>query len=124
MGGSYGDRTRPPTASVLGAFGLLLVAAAGGLPGTRLLNLRRQLLELLGERRTEALHRRTLSVAGQVELLGEVLLGELLDRRLRRLHRLDLQRAVVLEAGRGGDQLPNDHVLLQPHQPVALALQG
>ena len=39
-------------------------------------------------------------------------------------HRLDLQRAVVLETRGRRDQLPDDHVLLQAHEPVALALEG
>src|SRR5262245_50466907 len=112
-----------PARLALRAFGLF-VAGAGGLPRAGLLDLRGELLELLGEGRAEALHRRTLAVACEIELLGELLLRELLDRRLRGLNRLDLKRAVVLQASGGRDQLPDDHVLLQAHQPVALALEG
>ena len=36
--------------------------------------------------------------------------------------RADLDRPVALEPGRGRDQLPDDHVLLQAEQPVDLAL--
>src|SRR5206468_9321773 len=38
------------------------------------------------------------------------------------LGRLDLDPAVALEAGRGRDQLADDHVLLEAEQPVGLAL--
>src|ERR1051326_845806 len=34
---------------------------------------------------------------------------------------LDLDAAVALEAGRGRDQLPDDHVLLEAEQTVGLA---
>src|SRR5947209_5186108 len=57
--------------------------------------------------------------------------ADLLQRRQQRLAlvrllrhllgRPDLDRAVALEAGRGRDQLADDHVLLQPEQAVDLA---
>src|SRR4029450_13055706 len=75
---------RRPARLALRALGLFLGRPPGGLPGARLLDLRRQLLELLGERGAEALHRGALAVAGEVEFLGELLLGELLDRRVGR----------------------------------------
>src|SRR6186997_1719922 len=109
MGGSYDDRTRRPSACVLRALGLV-VGRSGGLTGARLLDLRGELLELLGERGPEALVLGSLAVTGNLQLLGELLLGELLDRGLGRLHRLDLQRAVVLEAGGRRDQLADDDV--------------
>src|ERR671937_1069754 len=46
-----------------------------------------------------------------------------LDRLLRHLlRRADLDRPVLLQTGRGRDQLADDHVLLQAEQPVDLAL--
>src|SRR5438874_964277 len=38
------------------------------------------------------------------------------------LGRADLDRPVALEPGGGRDQLPDDHVLLQPEQAIDLAL--
>src|SRR5262245_50509858 len=95
--GTYGGRTRAPER--LGLLGLFSVAGAGRLAGARCLDLRGQLLQLLREGGPEALELGALAVSGEVELLGELLLGEFLHGRLRRLHRLDLQRAVVLQAG-------------------------
>ena len=43
-------------------------------------------------------------------------------RRRHLVRRADLDRPVAPEAGRRRDQLPDDHVLLQPEQPVDLAL--
>src|SRR5688572_9304640 len=40
------------------------------------------------------------------------------------LARLDLDRPVLLEAGRGRDQLADDDVLLETEEPVDLALDG
>ena len=105
--------TRPPT-NALGLLGLFAVAGAGRLASAGSLDLGRQLLELLRERGAEALHRR----AARRRRRGRARLASsssetLLDRRLRRLDRLDLQRAVVLEPGRRRDQLADDHVLLQ-----------
>src|SRR5207249_2859530 len=47
-------------------------------------------------------------------------LGTRVDARGHLLGRLDLDPAVALEARRGRDQLPDDHVLLQAEQPVRL----
>src|SRR3954463_13115781 len=128
---SSGPRPTPlskASASALraGLLGLFAVAGPGSLPSARRLDLGGKLLELLRERRPEALHLRggTLAVPGEVELLGQLLLRELLDRRLSRLDRLDLQSAVVLQAGGRRNQLADDHVLLQTHQAIPLALQG
>src|SRR4029079_12339099 len=96
----FGDRTRPR--SGLGLLGLVF-GGPGSLAGPRRLDLGGELLELLREGRTEALELRALAVPGEVELLREVLLGELLHRGLRRLDRLDLQRPVGFQAGRGRD---------------------
>src|SRR5947199_143082 len=60
-------------------------------------------------------------LADLLERLQErrVLLGEELARD--RLGRADLDLPVALEAGRGRDQLADDHVLLQAEQAVDLA---
>src|SRR5262245_31983912 len=113
-----------PAAQALRALGLFAAAGAGGLPGARRLDLRRQLLQLLRKGGAEALELGAVAVAGEVQLLGKLLLGELLRGRLSRLHRLDLKRAVVLQPGGRRDQLADDDVLLEAHEPVALALEG
>ncbi len=97
---------------------------AAAAPSGRL-DLLRQLLQLLGEGGAEALEV-GLSAALETELGGELVLVEqaLLARGLDRLGGLDRQGAVVLEPGRCRDQLADDHVLLQPDQAVALALEG
>ena len=97
--------------------------SAGGLARLDLLG---ELLELLGERGAEALELgRLLAVAAEAELGGElVLVEQVLLGALGGLDRLDLERAVVLEAGRGRDQLADDHVLLEADEAVALALEG
>src|SRR5512146_1419067 len=46
----------------------------------------------------------------------------MLERDRERLGRLDRDLPVLLETGRGRDQLPDDHVLLEPEQAVDLAL--
>src|ERR1700754_1950121 len=60
------------------------------------------------------------------ELGGEVVAVEqadVVDAAGQRLRRLDLDRAVALEARRRRDQLADDHVLLEAGEPVDLALQ-
>src|SRR5690349_11851088 len=73
------------------------------------------------ERRAEALQ--AFAVV-QAELGSEVVAVEqanVVDAAGQRLRRLDLDRAVALEAGRRRDQLADDHVLLQARQTVDLA---
>src|SRR5215208_4468693 len=66
-----------------------------------------------------------LAALGRLDLLGELLhRQDVLFGPLGGLNRLDLERPVVLEAGRGRDQLADDDVLLQADQAVALALEG
>src|SRR5690606_25438498 len=43
---------------------------------------------------------------------------------LRLFRGLDRDVAVLAETGTGGDQLSDDHVLLEAHERVALALHG
>ena len=49
--------------------------------------------------------------------------ADLVDAAGQRLGRLDLDPAVALEPGRGRDQLADDDVLLEPVEPVDLALE-
>ena len=99
-----------------------MVEASRAVAGLDLLG---ELLELLGERGAEALELGgLLAVLGEAELGGElVLVEQVLLGALRGLHRLDLERAVVAQAGGGRDQLADDHVLLQADELVSLALQ-
>ena len=82
------------------------------------------LLELGGvEGRAEALQ--ALAVV-EAELGGEVVAleqADVVDPAGERLGRLDLDRAVALEARGRRDQLPDDHVLLQAREAVDLALE-
>src|SRR6185503_2154342 len=82
------------------------------------------LLELRGvERRAEPAE--ALAVV-QAKLGGELVALEqrdVVDAAGERLRRLDLDRAVALEARRRRDQLPDDDVLLQAGQAVDLALE-
>ena len=62
----------------------------------------------------------------QPQLGGELVAleqGDVVDAAGERLGRLDLDRAVALEPGRGRDQLADDHVLLQAREAVDLALE-
>src|SRR5204863_5143513 len=87
------------------------------------LDLLGELLELLGERGSEALELGDVALLGEAELGGQLVgVEEIVLGALGRLDRLDLERAVVLEAGRRRDQLADDHVLLQPEETVALRL--
>src|SRR3954447_10016173 len=82
------------------------------------------LVELGGvEGRAEALQ--ALFVA-EAELGGEIVAleqADVVDAAGQRLRRLDLDRAVALEAGGRRDQLADDHVLLQAREAVDLALE-
>src|SRR5262249_41842048 len=62
--------------------------------------------------------------ADLLERREKLLLGLRARERARRhlVGRPDLDRPVPLQAGRRRDQLPDDDVLLQPEQPVDLAL--
>src|SRR4029079_6126087 len=87
------------------------------------LDLLRELLELLCEGGAEALGRCLDPV--DAEFGGELVFFEqLVGRRLDRFGGLDRDRAVVLEAGRGRDQLADDHVLLETDKAVAFALES
>src|SRR3954451_23725519 len=62
----------------------------------------------------------------ETQLGGDLVLGEqadLVHRARQRLGRLDLDAALALEAGRGRDELADDHVLLQPVEGVLLAIE-
>src|SRR3954451_15828829 len=75
------------------------------------------------ERRAEALE--PLPVV-EAELGRQVVAleqADVVDPAGERLGRLDLDRAVALQARGRRDQLPDDHVLLQAEQPVGLALE-
>src|SRR5215207_1871015 len=94
-------------------------AAAGGAaePGADLLELRG--VEP-GAESAEAL------AVVQSQLGGELVALEqrhVVDPARERLGRLDLDRAVALEPGRGRDQLADDDVLLQARKAVDLALE-
>src|SRR5688572_19342157 len=105
----------PPRARVLQRIVRLVgLRAVAGAIGSGL-DLRRELLELLGERGSEALELGDLlAVAREAELGGELLLVEQrLLGPLGRLDGLDLDRAVTAQARRGRDQLADDHVLLE-----------
>src|SRR5215204_3302688 len=96
-----------------------VVEAAPGRPeaGPDLLELGRV------ERGAEALQ--ALAVV-EPELGGEVVAleqADVVDPTGERLGRLDLDRAVALEARGRRDQLPDDHVLLQAREAVDLALE-
>ena len=102
--------------------GLAAVRAGAGVAA---LDLLRELLELLGERRAEALEVGLLAVLAQPQLGRQLVrVEQVLVGTLRGLDRLDLERAVVPEAGRRRDQLADDHVLLEADKPIALALEG
>src|ERR687888_2259894 len=96
----------------------------GDLLGLRLLARRVLLAEVRGPAEVEA-------EAGEARAVAPVA-ADLLQRRQQRLalvglgrHLLgrgDVDRPVALEPGGSRDQLPDDHVLLQPEQAVDLAL--
>src|SRR6478752_6307689 len=83
-----------------------------------------ELLQLLREGGAKALDRSLDPVDAQ--LVGELVFFEqvLVARCCDRFRRLDRDRAVMLEAGRGRDQLADDHVLLQANEFVPFALEG
>src|SRR4051794_25334370 len=91
----------------------------------------RQVGELVGEGLAVAVTEpevAQIAVAGQAQLLCELGLVEqahlLRGRTGDRLGRLDLQAAVATETGGRRDELPDDHVLLQPEQAIGLALES
>src|SRR6201989_1432398 len=88
------------------------------------LDLLRQLLKLPREGGAETLDRGLDPVDAKFGRQLVVFEQVVVPRRLDRFGRLDRDRAVVLEAGRGRDQLADDHVLLEADKAIPLALQG
>ncbi|MPM12273.1 hypothetical protein SDC9_58625 [bioreactor metagenome] len=62
--------------------------------------------------------------AGHQVVVVRLVAGHRVGRRLRLRGRLDPDVAVALQAGAGRDQLAEDHVLLQAHQGIRLAVDG
>src|SRR3954454_17429805 len=91
---------------------------------TRRTEARVDLIQLRGiERRPEALQ--ALAVV-QAQLGRQIVALEqtdIVDPARQRLRRLDVDSPVALQARGRRDQLPDDHVLLQPRQAIDLALQ-
>src|ERR1044072_5437682 len=88
-----------------------------------LADLPRQLPNLLRNRGAEALHWRLVAVhtklSRQLIFVEQVVVAGRFDRHCG----LDRERAVVLQAGRGGGQLADDDVLLEANEFVPFALE-